>query len=234
MFSFNARSSLSKAQSTGRHVWNQEKRRAALAALAWVGMLAACGGSSGQNLLDPAADADAGGAGACDTACTSPPASACVDAKMLRTHVPQGTCGGGACTYARYDVQCANACLNGACVGSDACNGVTCVTPPAAACQDGATLKTYAAAGTCSAGACSYAGASTACGRGCKAGACVGDPCAGVMCAEPPSATCVTPGILRSYASAGTCAAGTCAYAPIDTTCLRPLAPTRSKRSLTR
>ena len=56
----------------------------------------------------------------------------------------------------------------------DPCAGVTCTTPPAAACTDAQTLVTYAATGTCNAGTCNYAPSSQACDHGCYGSACVG------------------------------------------------------------
>jgi hypothetical protein len=56
----------------------------------------------------------------------------------------------------------------------DPCAGVTCTTPPAAACSNLATLVTYASTGTCSAGTCQYAATMQTCTNGCDVSTCVG------------------------------------------------------------
>src|SRR5262245_24145308 len=62
----------------------------------------------------------------------------------------------------------ADRCEAGVCAGT----AITCDAPPAPACTDATTLRTYAASGTCSAGACGYSYTDEACANGCAAGAC--------------------------------------------------------------
>ncbi len=93
------------------------------------------------------------------------------------------------------------------------------MAPPASECSGSHTLKTYSPAGTCTGGACSYTSMTTPCMNGCKGGACAGEPCAGVTCVRPPAPSCATGTTVRSYGSTGTCAAGSCSYAPLDTPC---------------
>ena len=45
------------------------------------------------------------------------------------------------------------------------------------------------------------------------------DPCAGVTCTTPPGPTCTSTTTLVTYASTGTCTAGTCHYATTTQTC---------------
>jgi len=54
----------------------------------------------------------------------------------------------------------------------DPCAGIQCTSPPAAACLDSSTLRTYAVVGICSAGTCSYPGTDKPCTHGCSSGAC--------------------------------------------------------------
>lgn len=72
--------------------------------------------------------------------------------------------------------------------GGDPCEGVLCTAPPADACVDGATLRTYAEPGACSQGQCSYAAQDTACGaaKRCEGAACLAcneDLHCGALCA---------------------------------------------------
>ncbi|MCC6877157.1 MAG: hypothetical protein IT378_22825 [Sandaracinaceae bacterium] len=77
-----------------------------------------------------------------------------------------------------------------------------CDSPPAPHCTGAATLRTYAAAGTCAAGVCAYAPTDISCPSGCDAGACTG-ACSGVTCNSPPN---------ECYEPAGTCSDGACTY----------------------
>ncbi len=150
--------------------------------------------------------------------CNAPPASDC-SGTSLQTYV--GRCVAGQCTYDAVAMTCASTCSNGACV--DACAGVSCVTPPAAACADGTTLSTFAQTGTCANGQCAYSKTDTACPNGCNNGQCSGaDLCRSmnVMCTTPPMTTCVG-NTRRTFAMTGTCEPGTgaCSYAPSDMVC---------------
>jgi hypothetical protein len=174
---------------------------------ALIGLLAAsCGGG------DPAATT-------CSEPCTTPPAAECVDGKVARTYRAEGSCVDGQCLYAHDDQACAKGCEGGACVGgSGSCEGVTCTTPPAAHCEGG-SLRAYEVPGRCDAGSCLYSSKLVPCAQGCEQNACVGDPCAGVTCASPPASLCKDASTLRSFGAPGTCAGGSCTYAPKETTC---------------
>ncbi len=148
--------------------------------------------------------------------CSTPDAKKCLDAKTLRKFASSGTCQSGACTYAHTDVICANGCENSACVGVDPCDSVSCNSPPATACLDATTLKTYSMSATCAGGTCSYTVITTICSSGCSAGACKG-ACAGVTC-TPPIPSCADTNTLRTP-TAGTCTGGTCSYTMVDTAC---------------
>ena len=150
-------------------------------------------------------------------ACTTPPASTCLNANTLRTFDASGVCGDGQCLYGTHDVACASGCSNGAC-NADPCAGMTCNAPPASTCLDATTLKVSAAPGTCNNGSCGYASTNVACPNGCAAGACVGDPCAGVTCTTPPSPVCLNATTLRT-STGGSCTNGGCQYASADATC---------------
>lgn len=172
----------------------------------------AAGGSGGSGGGDAGTDPCLG------VSCNAPPASTCAGAQQLKVFEAPGTCGAGQCQYGSHFETCANGCANGQCTGSP-CQGVTCLSPPPAACADAQTLTTYSAAGTCAGGACSYAPSATTCPFGCANGACNGDPCLGKTCNQPPAAFCATASTRRSFSAAGTCAGGSCTYASADTTC---------------
>ena len=121
-----------------------------------VGLNLACGDADQRN--EPGADAgsddagaDAGsdaGPGSCTgVACTTPPASVCIDANRVRTFAPQGTCSNGSCSYTATDTACANGCGNGACSTEAMVDG---------ACGPAAT--TYPSSSTAYAGALCAAG----------------------------------------------------------------------------
>ncbi len=151
--------------------------------------------------------------------CSTPPASSCVNGTTLRTF--SGSCVAGQCQYAPVDSTCTTRCAQDACV--DACSGVDCVAPPAAACTDANTLRTFAQTGTCQTGSCNYLNTDTTCPNGCEAGVCKGvDLCQtmSVVCTTPPAATCVGTA-RRTFTTPGTCAPGTgmCTYASSDSAC---------------
>jgi hypothetical protein len=162
-----------------------------------------------------------GGACAMDpcagVSCNTPPATRCLDATTLRRFVSPGSCADGACTYQPQDSTCQFGCVAGACA-NDPCQGVTCTTPPAAACVTPTTLRTFSASGTCSGGACSYTPTDVTCEFGCAGGKCNDDPCQGVTCNTPPARTCVN-GAARVYSATGTCQSGACNYSYTDTPC---------------
>ncbi len=156
--------------------------------------------------------------------CATPPARACQDAATLRVYAEQGTCSPevGECRYLFTDTACAQGCESGACKG-DPCAGVSCAQPPATACVDATTLRSYGQTGVCQAadGRCVYAPTDIACANGCEAGRCKDqDLCAGKTCDAPPAAACV-PGSVRVWSKPGTCEMGTgqCSYPFTDTPC---------------
>jgi hypothetical protein len=151
-------------------------------------------------------------------ACNAPPAPVCQNGSTLRTYSSQGTCTSGTCSYSYVDTTCALGCQSGAC-NPDPCGGKLCNTPPAPSCVNPSTLRTHAAAGTCSGGSCTYGYVDTTCSFGCSAGACNPDPCSGISCNQPPAAVCASTTTLRTYAAAGTCANGACSYSYVDSTC---------------
>ncbi len=170
------------------------------------------GGGGGAPALDCETDAD----------CFAPPADACRDGETLRRYNPLGTCEveGSTCSYAFTDITCQGECSDGGCVEvEDPCATVTCDAPPDPACANPGTLRTHTGPGTCADGECSYPFTETGCPHGCEDGACLSDACAGVVCDTPPPTTCADAGTLRTYASPGTCSAGSCEYASTDQDC---------------
>jgi hypothetical protein len=149
--------------------------------------------------------------------CSAPPAASCTSATVLRTFA--GRCVTGQCQYDPVDSTCPTSCLDGACV--DPCLGISCVTPPAPACTDANTLRTFSQTGSCTTGSCDYQSTDTTCANGCDMGRCKGvDLCVNVTCNMPPAAACVT-GARRTFANPGTCDPGTgmCTYASSDQAC---------------
>lgn len=133
-----------------------------------------------------------------DTACNSPPATACVGANTLRTYGSSGTCQSGACVYSPTDTTCANGCSNGAC-NADPCAGVSCTSAPPAVCTGSNTRRVYGSPGTCGAGMCSY-------------------PTQDQTCNSPPAASCIG-STARTWSANGTCSGGACNYTSTDTAC---------------
>jgi hypothetical protein len=148
--------------------------------------------------------------------CNQPMPNICEDATHLRAYNTIGTCAAGSCSYASQVIGCT--CVNASCA-VDPCANITCASPPGPVCATASTLRTFAAAGTCTNGSCSYAPTDTACAFGCANGACQADPCAGVVCNSPPATFCVDGDTLRRYASSGTCSQGLCSYGSTDTVC---------------
>ena len=101
-----------------------------------------------------------------------------------------------------------DACTEGDLCAAGRCYGtpMACDKPPASACADGVTLKTYDNQGTCAAGLCAYSSSTVKCPGKCSGGKCEGAPCTGVKCDNPPGGEC--------YKKAGTCTAGKCFYDP--------------------
>ncbi len=109
----------------------------------------------------------------------------------------------------------ADLCLEGSCTPSG-CESTArvCAAPPASYCVDSDTLRVYESSGTCTSSACEYGFRDQDCA---SCPAC--DPCAGVTCTSPPPSTCLDGTMLRTYASTGTCGAGTCTYPATDVPC---------------
>ena len=166
------------------------------------------GCASGRCVNDPCAG----------VSCSQPPAPFCASTTTLRTFPTSGVCASGSCLYAPTDTTCPFGCASGRCV-NDPCAGVSCTTPPASACLNATTLRTFGSGGVCSAGSCLYSPTDSTCQFGCANGACVGNPCQGVTCSTPPAATCLNPTTLRTFSTAGTCSGGACSYAVQDTAC---------------
>ncbi len=146
--------------------------------------------------------------------CDAPPLSFCTGNTAVAFGA--GSCSEGACEYDEVRVDCAfldQVCAAGVCVAGNPCEGVTCTTPPAPACEGDARVE-YAASGTCARGVCSYAVASStdcrATGDVCRGGACV-DPCDGVACDVAPAPACID-GFAVTYVAPGVCAAGDCEF----------------------
>ena len=176
------------------------------------------GGQSGAG----GASAEAGGVVGTDACqgkvCNTPPSNACPSGTEFLSYDRTGSCSEGVCSYVSHQTACT--CQNGACT-TDPCIAVTCASPLAASCTgaDGNTQTTYSASGTCSAGSCSYAPTNKTCPFGCANGACKPDPCAAVVCNAPTAAICKTSSMATTYATTGTCTAGTCSYASTDKGC---------------
>ncbi len=151
-------------------------------------------------------------------------ASVC-DSPPSQCHESAGSCMDGECMYeakpASASCDDSDACTIDDRCGSGVCAGtaIVCDAPPAPTCVDASTLRSYGSTGTCTAATCTYASTDTHCPEGCEHGACASSGCASVTCDTPPQATCVDASTLRTYASVGTCTAGTCSHAPTDTHC---------------
>jgi hypothetical protein len=161
---------------------------------------------------DPCTVADTCAGGVCagtPKSCTTPPAAVCIASSTLRTYDGVGACTGGLCVYTHHDAACGQGGCTGSTCATDACAGVTCMSPPSVC---------YAPSGTCAGGSCSYAfadGAScddhNACttADSCAAGTCKGVP---KTCATPPANTCQDATTAKIYAAVGACSAGACSY----------------------
>jgi hypothetical protein len=156
----------------------------------------------------------------CESACDAPPAAFC-DGETFVAFAPTGDCVDEECRYESVSLECTVGCTPTGCVAEE-CNGETCDTPPAAAC-DGNTALNYAPTGTCEDEGCVYAELAvdcTASGQECRDGLCVSveDLCADVVCDAPPAASCAGD-VATTYAEAGTCSEGECTYTPTTTDC---------------
>ncbi|MCB9519693.1 MAG: hypothetical protein H6699_02300 [Myxococcales bacterium] len=153
-----------------------------------------------------------------DIVCDRPPRAACAG-DVLTTFDAEGTCELDACTYTPHVTNCTDLgeiCVAGACVAPTPCDGIRCVTPPAAVCE-GEVSVTFTNPGTCEDGVCRYDEVREDCaateGGFCSGGVCetVTDPCSGVVCNVAPPPAC-DGDIAVTYSLPGACADGTCSY----------------------
>ena len=107
--------------------------------------------------------------------------------------------------------------LSGVAFSTDPCAAVRCTQPPG---------PCFESTGTCVGGSCTYApkldGAQCSDGDACTDGdTCQGGRCSGSpkACLSPPAAACKDTMTLESYASPGTCVAGSCEYIRATRTC---------------
>jgi hypothetical protein len=67
---------------------------------------------------------------------------------------------------------------------ADDCLHVDCNLAPSPSCVGPATLRSFAAPGSCSGGTCSYGHVDANCAGSCQSGACVGGPCTAAQCMD--------------------------------------------------
>jgi hypothetical protein len=112
------------------------------------------------------------------------------------------------------------------CIKGDPCGDFMCASQAKTWCADETTVRSSPAMGTCTLGACSFPTTDVHCPHGCtdlgSGLTCNPDPCGLVACNSPPASSCVNATTLRSYASSGTCAGGTCSYTSTDKACTSP------------
>ena len=148
--------------------------------------------------------------------CTTPPDNVCAGG-TLTTYEQKGQCAGGQCSYPENLITCARGCNSTSddCEG-DACEGVTCTSPPNAC---------YKATGTCAGGSCTYdydddkscddQDSCTDDDR-CSSGVCAGNA---KICNTPPPTTCVDATNKTVYATPGVCSSGDCYYSSSQVAC---------------
>jgi hypothetical protein len=155
--------------------------------------------------------------------CNTPPAPRC-EFDVAVVFSGGGTCAGGNCNYARNETNCADTgrfCRDGACVEADPCEGVACLSPPAAVCRGDVAVE-YGFPGSCAGGACTYPERTTDCaasGRICSQGSCILDTiCLGVDCDVPDRAFCEGD-VAVNVDGAGECVDGLCSFTRAETNC---------------
>lgn len=173
-------------------------------------VLTACSGDSGGE----------GGGTDCPLDCLAAPSPTCDGNTSVRATSPGQCLEDGTCQFAETRTDCGDdaTCTDGVCVTNptpDACDGVSCNTPPLDDCE-GPVAVTYANPGTCADGVCSYEETRRDCvaeGLACDDGVCVdvGDLCEGVTC--PPIFECEGNVAVEE---AGTCVNGSCSYAQVS------------------
>lgn len=154
----------------------------------------------------------------CLATCPAAPQPECKNADTLTTYADSDTCMAGVCSYVVTDYTCNFGCSGDAC-NPDPCEGVLCLSPPAAHCKNPSTAVSYATSGTCSEGVCSYVPTEVACDHGCGVGQCLPEVCEGVVCNSPPAAKCETLDKLTTYPASGTCSQNVCSYPASTQTC---------------
>ena len=103
--------------------------------------------------------------GCANLACDAPEET-CNAAQDAILSYESAQCIAGTCVYLEVSNACPEAwlCNNATCVDvSDPCALVTCDSPPATECADADTVRSYAAAGTCTDGDCTYESTDTDC-----------------------------------------------------------------------
>lgn len=151
--------------------------------------------------------------------CNTPPANYC-DMDDLIAFSDKGYCNNGGCRYPSQRVFCEGSCREGKCRDEDPCIGMICNDPPAPYCADAATLRTFAAEGTCADGFCNFAAKDVSCGGACTDGVCSSDPCLGANCNTPPSDYCIDEVTAMQFAAVGNCVnRGECDYGGVQTAC---------------
>jgi hypothetical protein len=147
--------------------------------------------------------------------CLSPPSNECAAGNILFEYSPFGVCDNGECIYEGPEVSCASgACASGVCLDTP-CEGIRCDKPPANACVDGETLRSYSATGRCTLSGgvptCTYTAQYTPCAYGCTEGSCIVYPCVDVTCNTPPANYCDRDDLI-AFSDVGYCSKGACRY----------------------
>lgn len=147
--------------------------------------------------------------------CVSPPEDECADDVSLTRFASTGSCTDGRCEYAQEPERCEYGCDEGKCQ-TDPCEGQPCDDPPDNSCEDG-QLRAYDPQGTCTDGECEYTSHTISCECS-SSTSCETDPCESVSCDEPLDADCDGTTYV-TYASSGTCIAGSCSYEKTEKSC---------------
>lgn len=139
--------------------------------------------------------------------------------------LPVGECTDGTCVHDEQVVPCEFGCSGGECRPDPGpCDGVVCVAPPRASCEDEGTAVSWEAVGTCDpqTGECEYTSSSSECEAGdvCFEGACVERDCSMVTCDDAPAPTC-REDVAVTFAQLGVCSPETleCNYAEFEDDC---------------
>ncbi|MCB9605526.1 MAG: hypothetical protein H6716_02990 [Polyangiaceae bacterium] len=150
---------------------------------AGTGGVSGSGGSAGAGGGGSGGAAGVGGSAGtggteCDVTTCVAPGAACADGTTRRLY-SAGSCVDGACQYPQEDLPClaGDVCVDGACEKPTVCDGVVCDAPPASACADSSSVRSYASTGACVAGACEYTPTDMPCGSDevCLGAQCLGD-----------------------------------------------------------